>query len=731
LRQWQALTTNTLNPPRIEFLDPAGAPLMRRFYRAVRLDASASYEPGIVLLRFLATANDAGVAGVFDAVPLTMAEEIWTSAMQDDGQDPVYCMHTTLPVEEAVRQLTNHPAIAFAQPNYLYSALATANDPKFTDGSLWGMYGDGSSPANLFGSQAAEAWRDGYTGSTDIVLGVIDTGVDINHPDLAANIWVNAREIPGNGVDDDGNGYVDDLHGWDFYRNDNSVFDPDEHYHGTHVAGTMGALGNNGQGVAGVNWRVKIISAKFLGPGGRGSTASALKAVDYLTGLKRSGVNLKAINNSWGGGGYDPALHEAINRAARASLLFVCAAGNDSANNDTSPHYPANYDTTRGANPADYDAVLSVAAINRTGGLAYFSDYGATTVDLGAPGEGVVSCLPNNGYGLANGTSMATPHVTGAVGLYASTHPEAGALQIRNALLGAVAPTASLAGRCVSGGRLDLSTIIRPPPPTNPPVVVNPPANLRIVSATTNSVSLAWDDRSTNEEGFQLERSTNGTAFVRIASPGRNLTAYTDGTVSAGRRYWYRVRAYNSQKVSDWSNVASVTTPAPPQPSVPAAPSALLLGRSAGSQVDLSWQDNSANETGFRLERSVDGGRFSFLANVAANVRGYADTTPVLGRTYSYRVRAFNAVGSSGWAGPASITLPPVSCLVVYVDASYTGAIEDGSAARPFKTLRGATAAACSGAVLNVRAGVYREGALNPGRSMVLQPTGGTVTISR
>jgi len=233
------------------------------------------------------------------------------------------------------------------------------------------------------------------------------------------------------------------------------VYDGPGDDHGTHVSGTIGAEGGNGVGVVGVNWNVTLISGKFLGPFG-GSTSDAVEAVDYMTDLKvRHGLNIVATNNSWGGGGFSQTLLDAISAGAAEDILFVAAAGNGGYNNDTSPSYPASYNTTAGAG---YDGVIAVAAINNTGAKASFSQFGAQSVDLGAPGVGIWSTVPN-GYSSYDGTSMATPHVTGAVALLASRYPNASGLQIKTQLLRAALPTPSLAGKTATGGRLDLTKL--------------------------------------------------------------------------------------------------------------------------------------------------------------------------------------------------------------------------------------------------------------------------------
>jgi subtilisin-like proprotein convertase family protein len=229
--------------------------------------------------------------------------------------------------------------------------------------------------------------------------------------------------------------------------------------HGTHVAGTIGGKGNNGIGVAGVNWDVTIISAKFLGTNG-GTSADAVRAIDYMTDLKnRHGINLVATNNSWGGGSYSQSMHDAIIREAKVDIIFAAAAGNSTSNNDSLDNYPSNYSTLTGTSTesaASFESVIAVASIASDGSISGFSSYGATTVDIGAPGSGIYSSVPTSAYASLNGTSMATPHVAGAIALYASLYPTATANQIRDVLLQTAVPTPSLAGLTVTGGRLNI-----------------------------------------------------------------------------------------------------------------------------------------------------------------------------------------------------------------------------------------------------------------------------------
>jgi subtilisin family serine protease len=366
--------------------------------------------------------------------------------------------------EDAARELKGDPTVAFAEPNWVFTHSAATEEPSYASGSLWGLYGDATSPTNRFGSQAGEAWARN-AGSASVVIGVIDEGIDVTHPDLAANVWRNPAESgldangldrATNGVDDDGNGYADDVNGYDFANNDAGVFDGPTDDHGTHVAGTIGAAAN-GAGVVGVSPNVTLVSAKFLNPDG-GTLENAVRAVDYFTALKQRGVNVVALNNSWGGGGYSQALHDAIIRAAKAQILFVAAAGNSGYNNDVWAHYPSNYRSNVGTtteSAAGWDNVVAVAAIGQAGLKASWSNYGRSTVDLGAPGVDILSTVPG-GYGYMSGTSMATPHVTGGAALYAASHPGATGAELRSAILSSAVATSSLNKKTATGGRLNV-----------------------------------------------------------------------------------------------------------------------------------------------------------------------------------------------------------------------------------------------------------------------------------
>ncbi len=281
-------------------------------------------------------------------------------------------------VEAAVAAYRSMPEVHSAQPNYVYYPCETTpTDREFEH--LWGLdntgqrvnFVDGTPDADI---DAPEAW-DIETGKSDVVIAVIDTGIDYGHPDLADNLWVNAGEIPGNGIDDDGNAFIDDVLGWDFFDDDPDPMDPDGH--GTHVAGIAGAEGNNGKAVSGVGWRLRLMALKVGGSAGFFTTFDLTPAIDYATEM-----GAKVINASWGGNIFDPALREAIARAGNGGILFVAAAGNGAKNIDLSPFYPASYDLQN---------IISVAATDQNDELAHFSNFGAVSVDVGAPGTNILS----------------------------------------------------------------------------------------------------------------------------------------------------------------------------------------------------------------------------------------------------------------------------------------------------------------------------------------------------
>ncbi len=467
--------------------------------------------PNEILIQFDDTPGAAGRAKALAAVSGKAMEVLWSDGHGDGGAQLLRVKLTgNVGIDKAIEMLAHQPGVKFAEANFALSTQATSNDPQYTNGALWGMRGDAS--GSLYGSAADEAWAAGITGSSKTVVGVIDTGVDYRHQDLYKNIWLNQGEISAtlrsalvdtdsdglitfrdlnnganqaqvtdlnangyidagdllsdsrweNGVDNDGNGYVDDLIGWDFVNNDNDPFD--DNRHGTHVSGTIGGEGGNATGVAGVNWSTQIMGVKFLAASGSGYTSDALKALDYYTNMSKaapSASDFVGTNNSWGGGGFSQSMQDAIGRTGAAGNLFVAAAGNGGSdgigdNNDTLANYPSNY-STQGT--LGWDAVVAVASLTSSGALSSFSNYGNLTVDLAAPGSSIMSTLPNGAYGYLSGTSMATPHVMGALALISSAVPNATPQQCLDLLKQCVTYKADLAGNLAWDGVLDLGKL--------------------------------------------------------------------------------------------------------------------------------------------------------------------------------------------------------------------------------------------------------------------------------
>jgi Zn-dependent metalloprotease/subtilisin family serine protease len=349
--------------------------------------------------------------------------------------------HTML--RTAIDAIRHQSGVLYVEPNYIRTLNAIPDDASF--GSLYGLHNTGQTGGTPGADiDAVKAWET-HKGSGSTVIGVIDTGIDYLHPDLADNIWVNPGEIPGNGIDDDGNGYVDDVHGYDFINNDSDPMDG--HSHGTHVAGTIAARGNNGMGVVGVNWQASLMAIKIFSDGGSTNDATILNAVAYA-----NAMGVKVTNNSWGGGPFSQSLKDIINDGAVNGYLFIAAAGNNYGNNnDTSPQYPASYDC---------ENIISVASTDHNDLMSSFSNYGATSVDLAAPGSNVYSTTPSGNYGSKSGTSMATPHVAGAAGLLMSYNPSLSGAEIKQILLEAVDIIPSVSGKVLSNGRLNVANAI-------------------------------------------------------------------------------------------------------------------------------------------------------------------------------------------------------------------------------------------------------------------------------
>lgn len=375
--------------------------------------------------------------------------------------------------DSAVKSLNENPMVEIAEPNYIYKINKAPTDPMYSQ--TWGLGNIGQAdPKNQVGVagidiNAERAWEI-QTGTREKIIAVIDTGIDYNHPDLVDNMWTNDAEKNGTaGVDDDNNGVVDDIYGYNAITGTGNA--KDDQGHGSHCAGTIGARANNGIGVAGVNWNVRMMAVKFLDAGGSGSLADAIKAIDYAT---KMGAHV--LSNSWGGGGFSQTLLDSIQRSNDAGAIFIAAAGNSYNNNDSSPSYPATYQVAN---------VMSVAAIDNRGAKADFSNYGKKTVHLGAPGVNVMSTT-GGGYQSYSGTSMATPHVAGVAALLWANEPNLTAAEVKARLIATARPLASMKGKTRTGGMVDAYGALTN---TQAPPDLNDPSNWATVAMNYASAS--------------------------------------------------------------------------------------------------------------------------------------------------------------------------------------------------------------------------------------------------
>lgn len=414
---------------------------------------SMEYVPGELLVRFKGKAPDNLTLKHGISAEIIKKFDLPDQMLTRSSGDLCQIKLNGISVEEALAIAGSNSNIAYAEPNYIISvpqdqpnqnnesnanvfspSVKTPNDLKE---ELWGLKNEGQLGGKPGADIDAEMAWNITTGDkkNGPLIAVIDTGVDIKHPDLINNIFTNTAEIPGDGIDNDGNGFIDDVHGYNFHDMNN---DPtDNHSHGTHCAGTIGAEGNNGEGITGVAWNANILPLKFMDKSG-GTTAAAIEAVIYAT---KMGADI--CSNSWGGGGFSQALHDAI---AAYPGLFICAAGNNSENNDLGPHYPSNYDLPN---------VISVASTDQNDQLSSFSNYGKQTVDIAAPGSKIYSTTPNGQYAFKSGTSMATPHVSGVAALIMSAYPELPVSDVKAAILEGGVELPELKDKVATGKRLD------------------------------------------------------------------------------------------------------------------------------------------------------------------------------------------------------------------------------------------------------------------------------------
>ena len=373
---------------------------------------------------------------------LVISQTQWTQDVdtaETVNSDGLIRMHSrSKDTASMLRNLSLRADVLYAEPDYIVHTTTSPTDPNYAQ--LWGLKNSGQTILGVVGTNQADiaaesAWAI-TTGSQSIVVGVVDTGTDYTHPDLAANMWNNPTGVGGCAIG---------THGYNAIA---KTCDPmDDNFHGTHVSGTIGAVGNNNLGVVGVNWNTSVMALKFLDSTGSGSVSDAITVIEFAIQAKIAGVNIRVLSNSWAGSGFSQALSDEIKKANTYDILFVAAAGNSSADNTITATYPANYNLPN---------VIAVAATDNNDGLASFSNYGSTNVHLGAPGVSILSTQPGSRYQYLSGTSMATPHVSGAAALLLSQNAALTTAQLKDAILKNVDPIPSLTGRTVTGGRLNV-----------------------------------------------------------------------------------------------------------------------------------------------------------------------------------------------------------------------------------------------------------------------------------
>jgi subtilisin family serine protease len=567
-------------------------------------------------------------------------------------------------VPDAIRAYLDDPDVEYAEPNYIRnSSMTIPNDPLFPQ--QWSLRNTAVSGADI---GITGAW-DVHTGNGSSVIAFLDTGMDYDHPDLADNLWINTGEIPGNDIDDDGNGFVDDWRGWDFVRcaqfNPDGICispklqdnDPmDDNGHGTHVAGIAGAMGNNNIGIAGVNWKVQLMPLKILNAEGSGTVADEIEAVQYAV-----SKNVQIINMSFSGALFSRAEFDAIDVARSAGVLVISAAANGGAdsigdNNDFVPRYPANYNLNN---------IISVAATNSNGVIAPFSNFGPNSVHVAAPGVFVLSTFPFSlnpfGYTSLTGTSMSVAHVSGLAGLLTSFYPDFIFSQIRGMVLRYVDVLISLQGLVITNGRINAEKALSSFRAPSDLTAAIKDSNAVISSQAVSGINISWKDNATGEDGYAVDRKTEGDPYVRIATIAADSQEYSDNTVLDGTRYLFRVKTFsllpdppNAQNIIAESAALETSVTVPLNP-----PTGLLATPVSDTRINLAWIDNSFAEESYNVERAGPDGVFQEIAATVIDSTTFSDAGLVQETHYQYRVRAFNSqTGHSLYSNEAAaITL--------------------------------------------------------------------------
>ncbi len=553
-------------------------------------------------------------------------------------------------------KLRGRRGIAYVEPNYIVHAIAPAarsgallaTDPRF--GELWGLRNTGQVVGGVTGTpgadiSAATAW-DVTTGSSAVVVGIVDTGIAYAHPDLAANVWSN----PGVA------GCPAGTHGFNAI---NGTCDPnDDNDHGSHVSGTIGAVGANGQGVVGVNWNVRLMGLKFLNAAGSGTTAGAISAIDFAVRAKQAGVNVRALNNSWGGGGFSQALLDKINQANAVGILFVAAAGNNNSNNDTTPHFPSSYDAPN---------VVAVAATTNTDARASFSNFGATSVDLGAPGVGILSTIRGGAYASFSGTSMATPHVAGVAALVLAVPAFANltAAELKARILNSVDPIPSLAGITVTGGRLNASKAVGPATPDFSLSVT--PASQTVAQGATATYTVNVSRTNFADPVALSATGLPADATVTFApnpatGASSTLSVATTATTATGS-YPFTVTGTGGALTRTATATLVVEPPPPPDFSLSVTPASqsVTQGGSATYTVSISRTGGFAGDVTLSASGLPAGATGTFTPNPAATSSTLAIATSAGTPAGSFTFTVTGTAGALTHSATATLVVNPPS----------------------------------------------------------------------
>ncbi|MFM7187136.1 MAG: S8 family serine peptidase [Armatimonadota bacterium] len=633
------------------------------------LAGGGQYDPNTLLVQFRTDASDDAKNSCCRKVGLGAIDKYkivdGLALIHVASGDPVAAMAV----------IVADPTVIRAGLNYIVTTQIIPNDPLF--GSTWGM---NNTASQLNDIDAPQAW-DLYTGDPNYRVAVIDTGIDFNHPDLQGNIWSNPGEIANDGIDNDGNGYIDDVRGWNFVTNTNNP--QDGNGHGTHVSGTIAAKGNNGIGVAGVAWNAKIVPLKFLSDTGSGTTANAIKAIDYCT-----STGIKLSNNSWGGGLFDSILLQAITNAGAADHLFIAAAGNSALNIDVSPSYPASYNLSN---------MVNVASTTNTGTLSNFSNFGVGTVPVGAPGSNVFSTWPialtvlgqPNGYNSISGTSMATPHVTGLAALLRGKMPGWTASQVRSAILGSTKPLASLAGKVSREGIISAynalaATNVEAIPPTVTAVRTPATANAAGWNNANVTVAITGTDNVGGSGVRDIRYTLNAGTTITVPGATTNVAHTTDGIATIA--YWATDNSNNASAVGSMTVRVDKTAPVTTITATPGATSTSVVVSGTDATSGLAgtfYSVDGAPAVAYSGPITLDNGVHTVTAystDIAGNTEAVKTLSLPLGSLSTVSVNPVSVNGGTAATGTVTLGSPaPAGGVVVALTSSSAAAVVPAS----------------------------------------------------